>query len=215
MIDLDWHVATTDSEDGGTVTGIIFAQDLIVQGIVVRRGLVTARDIVVPASQITASDDGLVGLSITTEELEQQGDYRMHRYVQGSPEEAEPRDTDTDHIEGIIESTSPATARGDLSIPFGMSFVPRVAEEITGLPAGTIALCSGQNVLGKDNDSLGHLQRLRYNGERLEALLVRSHHLFGPGKLVPVDQVTAVSPDAVEVAMTNDEFEQLRDSPVP
>jgi uncharacterized protein YrrD len=213
MLDFGWQVEATDSAFAGTVIGAAYNQEsLELTAVVVRRGAVAARDIVVPVEYVSGITDGLVSLSLTEEEIEDLEDFRLHRQI--VPERdleplAEPDGVDEDATEAVmprVVAPAPTTA-----VPVAPV---AIVETVGNVPEGSPAFWAGQEVLSAEGELLGVVSHLLYEGERLSRLVVDTEGLFGAGKLVPIDAVGDVAVDELALSLDRAGYDALPDAPV-
>jgi hypothetical protein len=141
MLDFGQRVAATDDEDAGHVTGAMYDQTgYELAGLVVRRGAMAARDIVVPAEHVSEIIEGRVGLALTVEQLERFEDFRMHRYVDPA-RDFEP--LGTVDAPGVVVGTTPAVWTGEPTNAPTVGGAPLVVEEIGNVLEGAGRVLSG------------------------------------------------------------------------
>ncbi|MDP9381134.1 MAG: hypothetical protein M3Q29_13490 [Chloroflexota bacterium] len=213
MLDFGWQVETTDSAVAGTVMGAAYdAESLDLTAVVVRRGAMATRDIVVPAESVNAITDGLVSLSLTVDELESLEDFRLQRAVVPG-RDFEPAESTVPVDEDATEVVAPR-----LLAPAPTTAVPvapvTVVETVGNVPEGSYAFSAGQEVLSSDGDLLGVVSHLRYEGERLSELVVDTEGVFGAGKLVPIDLCQEVAVDELLLSVDRAGYDALPDAPV-
>ncbi len=212
MLDFGWQVSTTDASDAGRVSGAMYDwMTKALRGVVVRRGVLTTRDISVPIEHVSSIEDGLVSLSITSEELEGLEDYRVHRYVSpDTGEEAGPGGDQAVAYEGPAPS---AMEGGDPTNPWTVSLTPFAEAEESRLVEGSVGITQGQDVVSEDGRLLGQVTHLVYDGDRLTGVIVRPPEVFGAGKIVGVDRIATLALDQLTLSLGAEAFEDLPEAP--
>lgn len=212
MLDFGYRVEATDEPGAGTVSGAVYDRgtwELV--AVIVRRGALATRDIVVPAERVTGLAPDLVTLSITAEEIERGEDFRLQRLI--SPEQDfEPPGAHED-LPGAVTGTAPVVA-GDPLNPFTVSATPTVVETVANVPEGTVPLALDQTVITADGEDLGGVAHLVYDGDALSGIAVDSERPFGSGRIVPVDRIAEAGVDHVLLSVDRAGYEQLPEAPV-
>lgn len=212
MIDFGWRVEDRDGHEGGTVAGVVFQRDsYTLWGLVVRRGALATRDIVVPAEHVASIGDGTLVLSITGEEIEQFEDFRQRRFI--SPE-SEPEAPPEVNPAGVVVGTTPAVFTGEPTNPYTVGGLPLVVEIIGNVPEECVVFWDGQIVLTEDSEPVGNVTHLIYQEGQLSGLVVDSEGLFGSGRVVPLDLIVEHSVEELGLAGAQEDFERLREAPV-
>lgn len=212
MLDFGYRAEATDEPDAGTVSGAVYDRgtwELV--AVIVRRGALATRDIVVPAGSVVGLAPDLVTLSITTEEMEGGEDFRLQRLI--SPEQDfQPPGAHADQP-GAVVGTAPVIA-GDPLNPFTVSATPTVVETVANVPEGTAPLVLDQTVVTSDGVELGGVAHLVYDGDALSGIAVDSERPFGSGRIVPVGLIAEAGADQVLLSVNRAGYEQLPDAPV-
>ncbi|MDP9350939.1 MAG: hypothetical protein M3P51_05295 [Chloroflexota bacterium] len=212
MIDFGWQVATSDSPSAGAVVGLLFTHtDYQLRSVVVRRGALAVREIVVPSEHVLSAEDGVVTLSITENEVEEYEDLRERRFVSPERDLEPPHDVDAP---GVLIGTAPALFTGEPTNPATVGGTPLVVETVANVPDDCVAFWDGQLVLAPDGEPLGEVAHLLYREGQLDAVIVDSEGLFGSGKVVPIDLIAEFSVEEMGLSIDRATFEHLQDAPV-
>lgn len=212
MLDFGWQVSTTDSGDAGAVTAAMYdtvTKDLT--GVVVRRGEIATRDIVVPSEYISSVADEVVGLTVVAAELEQFDDFRLHRYV--SPE-LDLQPPQNENPGGEPFAVTPSLSTGDPTNPWTVGGQPLIEETTCNVVEGSVVFWQEQDVVSSDTTFLGKLTHLVYDGDALSGVIVRPDKLFGSGRLVPFEQVAETLEDQAVLSVDAAGFRTLPDAAV-
>lgn len=212
MIDFGWQVASSDSHSAGTVVGLVFTRsNYQVWGVVVRRGAMATRDIVVPAEHILTTGDGMLTLGISQDQVEEYEDFRERRFVSPERDLEPPHDVDPP---GVLIGTAPAVFTGEPTNSATVGGSPLVVETVGNVPEECVAFWDGQLVLAPDGEPLGVVTHLLYRGGKFDAVIVDSEGVFGSGKIVSLKLIADFSVEELGVSAEREEFERLPDAPV-
>lgn len=207
MLDFGQRVAATDDEDAGHVTGAMYDQTgYELAGLVVRRGAMAARDIVVPAEHVSEIIEGRVGLALTVEQLERFEDFRMHRYVDPARDFEPLGAVDTP---GVVVGSTPAVWTGEPTNAPTVGGAPLVVEEIGNVLEGAVAFSPGQEVLTQDGALLGQVRRLSYDGGQFAGVIVSPEDVTDWGRFVASELVVDAGVDDLVVSLDQPSFEAL------
>jgi len=207
MLDFGKRVEVTDDDDAGRVAGAMYEPaEYAFVGLVVRRGAMAARDIVVPAEHVSGITEDRVSLALTVEQLERLEDFRMHRYVDPASD-FEP--TNSVDSSGVIVGATPAVWTGEPTNAPTIGGAPLVVEEIGNVPEGAVAFSPGQEVLTQEGAPLGQVRRLAYEGEQFAGIIVSPEDVTDWGRLVASALVLEVAVDDLVIALDPASFEAL------
>lgn len=212
MIDFGWQATSTDEDNAGTVVGVMFdflTKDLA--GVVVRRGAMATRDLVVPVEHVVSYADGVVMLDLSSEGLEGCEDYLIHRYVSPELDMRPPAGADP---QGVVLGTTPSVMTGDPMNPWTVGGTPLVEEVASNVVQGAVAFVQGQEVLTTEGVVLGSVSRIVYDDTGLVGIVVRPEQLFGSGKVIPFEAILDGVGDQLAVELDQAAFSQLPEAAV-
>ncbi len=178
--------------------------------IVVQKGWLLPEDKVIPIAMIDTATDERVVLNEKIDDFDQLPPFEETHYVEL---------TDTDR-----NSTGPATYRyapayywypSSLNVGypgFGMTPYGWPPVEVTrNIPADTIPLKEGSNVISSDGKHVGDVERLFVNVETNKAIhfLISQGLLFKDRKLVPAHWIKSVEENKVHLSVPSSLLERL------
>jgi osmotically-inducible protein OsmY/sporulation protein YlmC with PRC-barrel domain len=168
-----------------------------VTGLVVRKGLLLKKDVVVPVEAIEEASEDYIRIRLSSEELDALPPYREEAYT-AAP--AEWRTAGGQEIPGAIFALPEASVQQGLEA---------TTSGQTTEGTGSHVLRAGQTVTGRDGD-LGRLSLVLLDPSTRRA----THFVIRRGTLrrdiiVPVDWIRAVSGDRVLLDVTRDQVEHL------
>jgi uncharacterized protein YrrD len=155
-----------------------------VVSIVVLKGRLLSRDILVPLEYIDqAGEDGVL-LSLTTDELEQLPDFAYNEFL-----------------------TPPPTWAFPMPYPDGAAYVPMRQRERLG--GNQLDLTPGSRVWTSDGEELGSIDQVEIEPDsgRLDAFWIKTGGLFGHDLRVPSEWVERLDDDGVYLVATKDQAE--------
>ncbi len=207
MLSFGQRVAVTDDEDAGHVTGAMYDQaGYTLAGLVVRRGAMAARDIVVPAEYVSGITEDQVSLALTVEQLERLEDFRMHRYVDPANDFEPLGAIDT---LGVVVGSAPAVWTGEPTNASTVGGAPLVVEEIGNVLEGAVAFSPGQEVLTQEGEPLGQVRRLSYEAEQFAGVIVSPEDVTDWGRFVESNLVVDAEVDDLVISLDRTSFEAL------
>jgi uncharacterized protein YrrD len=183
-IEIGARVRTRDDSDVGEVHRVVVDIDRQeVASIVVLKGRLLSRDILVPLEHVERADESGVALKITTDELEQLPDFSYNEIL-----------------------TPPPTWAFPLPYPGGAVYVPVSQRERLGGSQEDIT--PGTKVWAADG-SLGEVDRVETEGEtgRLDAFWVSSGGVLPHDLRIPAEWIEAVDKEGVQIAASRDQIE--------
>jgi uncharacterized protein YrrD len=182
QIDIGSRVRTQDEGDVGEVHRVVLDLDReAVVSIVVLKGHLLSRDILVPLEYVERADEDGVVLRLTTDELEQLPDFAYNEFLSPPPTWAFP-----------------------MPYPGGAVYVPMTQRERLG--GNQLDLTPGSKVLTTDGE-LGSVDQVEIESGsgRVDAFWVKTGGLFGHDLRVPAEWVDSLDEDGVHIAATHDE----------
>ena len=183
-IEINSPVRTRDDAHVGQVHRVVVDLEReAVTGIVVLKGHLLSRDILVPLEHVERADENGVTLSLTTDQLEQLPDFAYNEIL-----------------------TPPPTWAFPLPYPGGAVYIPVHQRERLGRNEQDIL--TGAKVRAKDGE-IGEVERVELEGRtgRVDAFWVRPSETFPDGVRIPVEWVADVGEQCIQVAATRAEIE--------
>ncbi|MAU12492.1 MAG: hypothetical protein CL607_21905 [Anaerolineaceae bacterium] len=204
--------ATVYTSNGDTVGDIerfvIDPRDHEVIGLVVRKGFLFTEDRVVPVDMVKESEEDRVTLATDRRNADDFPVYKETHYV--TPEEADLADRYT-------RTTTPTYYYPPYGVPmwFGAGRVPYaepvgVEVEERNIPAGSVALKEGANVISLDDKHVGDVERVYTDANSdITHFAITQGLLFKDEKVLPLSWVSDIRDDEVHLAVTAKTLEQL------
>jgi uncharacterized protein YrrD len=194
QVDIQAPVYSADGEHVGKVDRVVIdPQDKRVTHIVVHKGTLLSRDIVVPLDDVnTAGDDG-VRLRVSADKLDALPDFIEVEWVQPHEGWVPPP--------GYFESAV-------LWPPyFGQQAAP--SREVMNIGEREVAITEGTDVECTDG-KIGVVDRVQLDAQsgRLEGIVVREGVLFTHHVLVPAAWIASADAEAVRLSVTKDQVAQ-------
>lgn len=183
-IEIGARVCTRDDADVGEVHRVVVdLEEQAVASIVVLKGRLLSRDILVPVQYVErAGRDGVV-LGLTTDELEQLPDFAYNEIL-----------------------TPPPTWAFPLPYPGGAVYVPVSQRERLG--GNQVDITPGTRVWGRDGE-LGGVERIEIDERtgQVDAFWLGAGAFSDAGRRIPAEWVEGVDEDGVHVAATREEID--------
>jgi uncharacterized protein YrrD len=183
-IEIGARVRTRDDADVGEVHRVVVdLERQEVASIVVLKGRLLSRDILVPLEHVERADEDGVSLKITTDELEQLPDFSYNEIL-----------------------TPPPTWAFPLPYPGGAVYIPVSQRERLGRSQEDIK--PGTKVWATDG-ALGEVDQIELDPQagHLDAFWVSSGGMLPHDLRVPAEWVESVDDDGVRVAASRDEVQ--------
>ena len=183
-IEIGARVRTRDDDDVGEVHRVVVDLDeQAVASIVVLKGRLLSRDILVPLRYVERADEDGVALSLSSEELEQLPDFAYNEIL-----------------------TPPPTWAFPLPYPGGAVYVPVSQRERLG--GNEVDLVPGTQVWATDGE-IGTVDEVELIGDggRVDAFWVKSGGLFSHDLRVPAEWVESLDEDGIRLAASREHVE--------
>lgn len=183
-IEIGARVRTRDNGDVGTVHRVVLDLDRqAVASIVVLKGRLLSRDILVPFEAIEQVDDDGVLLNMTTDELDQLPDFAYNEIL-----------------------TPPPTWAFPLPYPGGAVYIPVSQRERLG--GNQLDLTPGVQVYATDGE-VGTVDQVELDAAtgRVDAFWVRSGGIFSHDLRVPAEWVDRIDEEGVWLSASRDDLE--------
>lgn len=204
-------VFTSDGKEVGRVNRfVVDPQTKEVTHLVVQKGWLLAEDKVVPFNMVRSADEDKVVLNEDVKDFDQLPPFEETHFVGTTPEE-------TDPAQGRMYPYAPAyywypPPQGYIGYPaFGLGYPAwPPLETQRNVPADTVALKEGTDVISTDGEHIGDVEQLFVdpNTNKVTHLLV-SQGLFKDRKVVPATWIRSVNEDQVQLTMSSKMLEQL------
>lgn len=180
QLDLGSHVKTSDGEDVGTVSRIIFqVQNMKVREFVVREGVLLTHDRIVHLDKVDHID----------------GDHVVH--LRTSADEV-------DDLPGFVPEEHMPVYIGDLL----HVDTPTIITTKGSVPRDAVVLSHGSEVYDKHGKHIGNLDEIIYSGDGISsAFIVDSGFIFTNDVIVPVSAIKSITHDRIELKISADEAE--------
>jgi sporulation protein YlmC with PRC-barrel domain len=167
--------------------------------IVIRKGLLNAKDKVIPVDMISAAVPDSIGLRLTADRLDELSDYEETRYSQGSDGWSGPA------MQG---------ASGYMDNPnTPMTTAPTLKEKVINIPPNTVALKEGAQVNTADGKHIGKLEQVLTSPESGQVTHLRISHgvLRKESKLIDALWIDTIEEKTVTLNTDSATVEQLPD----
>jgi uncharacterized protein YrrD len=194
QVDIQAPVYSTDGTHVGKVDRVVIdPQAKLVTHIVVHKGTLLARDVVVPLNDVDSAGEDGVRLRVSEAKLDELPDFVEVEWVQPHEGWVPPP--------GYFESAV-------LWPPyFGQQAAP--TREVTNIGDREVAITEGTDVECTDG-KIGVVDRVQIDAQsgRLEGIVVREGVLFTHQVLVPAAWIASADADAVRLSVTKDQVAQ-------
>lgn len=174
-----------------------------VEGVVARAGNLLNEDVIVPLDRIITADGDHLSVEATADEMNEMERFSLTQFTE-PPEDWIPP---TDGPSSIyLMPASPLTV-GALSLP---SLHPITHEEEIE-DHGEIEIGAGTQVYASDGQ-IGHLQRVLtagYSDRGTHLVIETGGFLNHEERIVPIELVSAMDDDRIEVSLTREQVEEL------
>ncbi|MBI2953055.1 MAG: PRC-barrel domain-containing protein [Chloroflexi bacterium] len=192
-IDIESEVITKDGHHVGKIDRVVMVpRSLEVTHIVIHKGRVLTRDIVVPVEAIDRTTKRHVILGVTVAEIESMPDFSEEEYM--APPQAAP-----------IGPYVP----GSVLWPLAYVYAPVIMHEERHIPEEAVDITEGTDVRCVDG-KIGIVDEVVVDSEtgRVTAFIVRKGTLLTKDVTVPVTWIKSADRDAIELACSRQEVEQ-------
>jgi uncharacterized protein YrrD len=178
--------------------------------IVVQKGWLLPEDKVVPIGMISTATEERVVLNQKIEDLDQLSDFEETHYIELNEPDITPAGSSTYRYSPAYYWYPPS---GYIGYPgFGPGYYgwPPI-ETVRNIPADTVPLKEGANVMSSDGKHVGDIERLFVDRDsnRATHFLIAEGLLFKERKLIPAHWVSSVEEDKVYLAVPSTLLERL------
>jgi uncharacterized protein YrrD len=177
--------------------------------IVVQKGWLLPEDKVVPIAMISTATEDQVVLNQRIEDLDQLPPFEETHYIELNNEDLTPTAPSTSRFAPAYYWYPPS---GYLGYPaFGPGYYGWPVETTRNIPADTVPLKEGANVMTSDGEHVGDVERLFVDSEsnKVTHVLISEGLLFKERKLIPAHWLRSVEEDKVFLAVPSTLLERL------
>lgn len=206
---MDVHIgADVFCVDGkaGSVERVVFSpRRRMVSHLIVGKGMVLHKDIVVPIDRVVRADDRHVDLDLTLDELKDLPEYKVVEYIAPDPTWNGPKQYEP---EFTLLTADPYAVAWTPRVP---SFVGKVLrEERLGVPQDAAVVRRGTPVEAQDG-KVGEVDHVLIDPASYIAshIVVRQGRLLHHDVAIPIDWVTRIDDDGIELGVGKAELEKL------
>jgi uncharacterized protein YrrD len=178
--------------------------------IVVEKGWLLPEDKVVPISMVSTATEERVVLNQKDEALDQLPPFEEIHFVELTDDEIIPDDSIPFRYAPAYYWYPPSGYIGHPGFGPGYHGWPPV-ETTRNIPAGTVPLKEGANVISSDGEHIGDVERLFIDSDsnRATHFLISEGLFFKERKLIPAHWVSSVEEDKVNLAVPSRLLERL------
>ncbi|HEX2924286.1 MAG TPA: PRC-barrel domain-containing protein [Chloroflexota bacterium] len=205
-INVGSSVKTSEGEEIGHVERVILDPDTKdVDAIVVHRGLILTRDVIVPLSLVQYADQSGVHLRMTKDQLHELPDFVERHYV------ARPGES------SVAYPYTPGSILFPLAPTYGAPGLPAnyqpLGQQEVREPSEDVEIAEGTEVRAVDG-TIGRVGEVRTDPEadRVTEFTVRRGFGLTRDAVIPIEYVDQVADDHIKLSLTIDQVEHL---PIP
>ena len=210
-------VETSDGRELGRISRFVLNPETNeVTHIVVQKGWLLPEDKVIPFDRVRSATDERVVLNENIRDFDELPPFEESHYIRAIDRDLEGRDIDR----AIDRPVFPTSAgyywyppQGYLGYPtYGLgSFGWPATETVQNIPAGTVPLKEGTNVMSSDGEHIGDVERLIIDpgSNRATHLVISQGTFFKDRKLIPANWIRSVTEKEVQLYMSSQVLERL------
>jgi sporulation protein YlmC with PRC-barrel domain len=201
-----WPVEGSDAQLGKLTDLVVQPDTRRVTHLVVEDRAGTAR--LVPAELLVRerTPAGAVALSCSSTEFAAFNSIRSFSYVGFADGPHAAKGTDIGVEDVTILPSFGELALGDYAGDFGSTY----GLTYDSIPSGSAELRSESMVVAENQETIGKVDGLLVEGQRLTHVVVQRTHLWNTGAAaIPIDSVVAIGTDSVTVALSDDAVDAL------
>jgi uncharacterized protein YrrD len=185
--------------------------------LIVRRGILTTHDKVIPIDRVEVGAENGVIVRLTADELEHLPDFEETQYVVVADEERLERTGQSGPTSSVPTPSAPELYW--LPVYPRSPLLPQFvdpgyrAETQLNIPEGTVAVKEGARVIARDGKRAGNIEEVvtTGNGDRITHVLISQGLLMKEKKLIPAGWITALGEDEVHLAVGSSTIDRLPD----
>jgi sporulation protein YlmC with PRC-barrel domain len=193
-------IISADSKEVGHLERVVINPETkALTHIVIHKGLINAKEKVIPVDMIAAAVPDSIGLRLTSDRLDDLSDYEETKYSQGSDSWSGPA------MQG---------ASGYLDTPNApMTSAPTLKEKVINIPPNTVALKEGAQVNTADGKNVGKLEQVLTSPESGQVTHLRISHgvLRKESKLIDAAWIGTIEEKTVTLNTDSATVEKLPD----
>ena len=201
-----WPVEGSDAQLGKLTDLVVEPDTRRVTHLVVEDRAGTAR--LVPAELLVRerTPAGVVALSCSSTEFAAFTSIRSFSYVGFADGPHAAKGTDIGVEDVTILPSFGELALGDYAGDFGSTY----GLTYDSIPSGSAELRSESMVIAENQETIGKVDGLLVEGQRLTHVVVQRTHLWNTGAAaIPIDSVVAIGTDSVTVSLADDAVDAL------
>jgi len=209
---MDLSIGTSVFERNGQKVGelhrvVLDGKTGDVSHLVVGKGWLLPRDIVVSHDDIESAEPDMIKLRISEDELDQQPDFYEVHYVTPGPDEQVPAPYASESL--LYAPIAPPLGAGWV-MPYAYTVPPDDAEVDVNVPAGSVTLAEGMEVWA-GNDKAGTITGVRIHPvtDHVSHIVVSHGWLFPEERIIPVSAIRTIDERGVHLAPSVDELRAL------
>lgn len=204
----DTAVYTADGKKVGNIERFVLdPRGHEISGLVVRKGFLFTEDKVIPPDAVASADEDRVTLYDSAGDPDEFPPYEEMHYIE--PGDAELSAVYPEPYIGPVYYYPPLGASAWTPGSY-MHDVPMTPKK--NIPAGTVALKEGSNVISRDGKDVGHVKEVYTDAdtEHVTHFLVEQGVFFKEEKLIPTSWVAHVRDDEIVLAVDASSLEKLK-----
>jgi uncharacterized protein YrrD len=207
------RVETSDGRELGRISRFVLNPETNeVTHIVVEKGWLLPEDKVIPFDRLRSATDDKVILNQDIRDFDDLPPFEESHYIPASERDMRIGRADNEPMDPINAGYYWYPPTGYLGYPaYGLgpvSWPP--TETVQNIPADTVPLKEGTNVVSSDGEHIGDVERLLIDpGSNKATHLVISQGFFQDRKLVPANWIRSVTEDEVRLLMSSDVMGRL------
>lgn len=191
-------IISADSKEVGHLDRVVIDPETkALTHIVIHKGLLNAKDKVVPVDMIAAAVPDSIGLRLSADKLDELSDYEETKYSQGN------------NSWSAMQGTS-----GYMDTPNApMTSAPTLKEKVINIPPNTVALKEGAQINTADGKHIGKLEQVLTSPESGQVTHLRISHgvLRKESKLIDAAWIGTIEEKTVTLNTDSATVEQLPD----
>lgn len=203
------NVFCTDGDGGRLEKVVVDPKTKEITHLIVSRGLLATRHIVVPRAFVAESRHDGVWLNLNASDLEKLPDVLETELI--APTEGWLPPSGLKEGEVVWWGTNPTISSGPpFMMPYGVTSEPLLVEEWVNTPSGSVSLTEGTVVEAIDG-RIGRIDELIFDPatQRATHIVVKRGGLFAEDVVIPVEMVAEVTPERVLVKATREDLAKL------
>jgi len=208
------RVETSDGRELGRISRFVLNPETNeVTHIVVQKGWLLPEDKVIPFDRFSSATDDKVILNEDIRDFDELPPFEESYYIRATDRDimtGRAEDAPVDPISTGYYWYPPSGYLGYPAHGLGTYSWPRT-ETIQNIPADTVPLKEGTNVMSSDGKQIGDVERLLIEpgSNKATHLVISQGAFFQDRKLIPANWIRSVTEDEVQLLMSSDVLERL------